>query len=377
MSQKFISRAAWNLRNLRCARSTGISSSRFFSATTDGFGSDKDMADLAELSKAFQQNETQNLQASSNSNDQEKETDLSAELDALNKEFESSDQTSDTFSFDDGQGGFEDIQFGDSSFFDDQDSVKKDDYADFLDRTNPPKLTREHYRMLKDVAIIQLSDAEKQQYEEAEIEERKKEALVWEDKFGISRDMYDAYLSNFPNNDEHLDFKAKELPNKGYDFSREPGRTFDPRDFAALEQVPLWKPVPRGRMPGQCRFCDDDLTPDREDQITYTNVELLYKYINERGMISMRRNNLNCAKHQRKIAIAIKQAREIGLMPYISNWRIPMAGDYSADDFNDPETRDYYEQQEQAALLLKQQNPLEVLEADDGDAEQEFVGPKY
>ncbi len=50
--------------------------------------------------------------------------------------------------------------------------------------------------------------------------------------------------------------------------------------------------------------------------INYKDVEILKKYINEKGKILPRRVTGACAKHQRFIAEQIKKARAIGLLPY-------------------------------------------------------------
>ncbi len=50
--------------------------------------------------------------------------------------------------------------------------------------------------------------------------------------------------------------------------------------------------------------------------INYKDVEILKKYINERGKILPRRVTGACAKHQRFIAEQIKRARAIALLPY-------------------------------------------------------------
>ena len=51
-------------------------------------------------------------------------------------------------------------------------------------------------------------------------------------------------------------------------------------------------------------------------QINYKDVEILKKYINEKGKILPRRVTGNCAHHQRIIAREIKRARAIALLPY-------------------------------------------------------------
>jgi small subunit ribosomal protein S18 len=52
--------------------------------------------------------------------------------------------------------------------------------------------------------------------------------------------------------------------------------------------------------------------------IDFRDVQRLSKYISERGKILPRRITGNCARHQRKLARAIKQARMVALMPYVA-----------------------------------------------------------
>jgi small subunit ribosomal protein S18 len=60
-----------------------------------------------------------------------------------------------------------------------------------------------------------------------------------------------------------------------------------------------------------CRFCVDKI-----DDINYKDVRLLSSFIGERGKITPRRISGVCAPHQRRLAEAIKQARNIALMPF-------------------------------------------------------------
>ncbi len=71
-----------------------------------------------------------------------------------------------------------------------------------------------------------------------------------------------------------------------------------------------------------CPFCVPDTTPDRRMQLEYTNLELLHKFINSRGMILPRRATHVCAKHQRQLALEVKRARAIGLLSYTSAWKV-------------------------------------------------------
>jgi len=60
-----------------------------------------------------------------------------------------------------------------------------------------------------------------------------------------------------------------------------------------------------------CQFCNN-----KELKIDYKNVELLKRYIDDVGKIRPRRQTGACAKHQREIAKAIKNARHIALLPF-------------------------------------------------------------
>ena len=62
-----------------------------------------------------------------------------------------------------------------------------------------------------------------------------------------------------------------------------------------------------------CAFCSD-----KTASIDYKDIAKLKKFISERGKILPRRISGNCAKHQRELTKAIKQARHIALLPYIS-----------------------------------------------------------
>jgi small subunit ribosomal protein S18 len=56
--------------------------------------------------------------------------------------------------------------------------------------------------------------------------------------------------------------------------------------------------------------------PLRNEEIDYKNVEVLKRYLTESGRIMPSRNTGTTAKQQRKLTEAIKQARELALLPY-------------------------------------------------------------
>jgi small subunit ribosomal protein S18 len=60
-----------------------------------------------------------------------------------------------------------------------------------------------------------------------------------------------------------------------------------------------------------CIFCKD-----RVEYVDYKDVATLRKFVSERGKIRARRVTGNCAQHQRDVAAAVKNARELALLPY-------------------------------------------------------------
>ena len=63
-----------------------------------------------------------------------------------------------------------------------------------------------------------------------------------------------------------------------------------------------------------CVFCTEKATA-----IDYKDVAKLRKFISERAKILPRRVSGTCAEHQRALTVAIKRARQIALLPFISD----------------------------------------------------------
>jgi small subunit ribosomal protein S18 len=73
---------------------------------------------------------------------------------------------------------------------------------------------------------------------------------------------------------------------------------------------------PRGRRPGRrkvCRFC-----AEKGIRIDYKDTRVLGNFITDRGKIIPSRITGNCARHQRRLTTAIKQARSVALLPFAS-----------------------------------------------------------
>ena len=60
-----------------------------------------------------------------------------------------------------------------------------------------------------------------------------------------------------------------------------------------------------------CVFCKEHV-----DWVDYKDVSLLRRFMSDRAKIRARRVTGNCAQHQRDVAVAIKTARELALLPY-------------------------------------------------------------
>jgi small subunit ribosomal protein S18 len=77
-------------------------------------------------------------------------------------------------------------------------------------------------------------------------------------------------------------------------------------------------PKPPVRKPKKkvCQFCRD-----KTAYIDYKDTTLLRKFISDRGKIRARRVTGNCTQHQRDVATAVKNAREVALLPYTSTAR--------------------------------------------------------
>lgn len=63
-----------------------------------------------------------------------------------------------------------------------------------------------------------------------------------------------------------------------------------------------------------CSFCRDKVR-----EVDYKNVNQLRRYVSERGKIRSPRMTGACRKHQRQVAVAIKRAREMALLPYVAD----------------------------------------------------------
>lgn len=72
------------------------------------------------------------------------------------------------------------------------------------------------------------------------------------------------------------------------------------------------RPRRRTSIPKKCFFCEEAKEP------TFQEVETLQKFLTERGKIIGRARNGLCARHQKSFSLAVKYARHLALLPFIS-----------------------------------------------------------
>jgi len=191
----------------------------------------------------------------------------------------------------------------------------RNEFDDILDINNPPKLQRWHYGMLR--RLDKLTDVDsKLTLEEKEVKMRflkhKEDPdnplfwddLKWEKHTRVGRQMpaWDPWYEPSPGDLSGI-------------------LNSDPNQLTNFRLKNKWG-VP-ARKKNRCLLCKFDHTPHRGRDLVPTNVELLTKFMNERGMILARKVTGICSKHQRRVARVIKHARTFGVISPISNWKVP------------------------------------------------------
>src|SRR5919106_5671159 len=77
------------------------------------------------------------------------------------------------------------------------------------------------------------------------------------------------------------------------------------------KRAPAAATLRRRGKPKVCIFCRDSIP-----WVDYKDANLLGRFLSERAKIKARRTTGNCNRHQREVAVAIKTARELALLPY-------------------------------------------------------------
>jgi len=81
-----------------------------------------------------------------------------------------------------------------------------------------------------------------------------------------------------------------------------------------MENKEFKKPARKPSRRKVCAFC-----LEKAQSIDYKDVAKLRKFLTEKGKILPSRMTGTCAKHQRELAVAIKRARQMALIPYVAD----------------------------------------------------------
>jgi small subunit ribosomal protein S18 len=76
-----------------------------------------------------------------------------------------------------------------------------------------------------------------------------------------------------------------------------------------------------GKLVGRRRSCF--FCKERIQEVDYKNIAQLRRFISERGRIKGRGHTGTCRKHQKQVAVSIKRAREMALLPYVGDSQEP------------------------------------------------------
>ena len=87
-----------------------------------------------------------------------------------------------------------------------------------------------------------------------------------------------------------------------------------PRKSGSGSKKPSWRGgFQGGQRRKYCYFCKEKVV-----QIDYKNYNQLRRFVSDRGKIRARRVTGTCRRHQAQLAIAVKRAREVALLPYVA-----------------------------------------------------------
>ena len=84
------------------------------------------------------------------------------------------------------------------------------------------------------------------------------------------------------------------------------------KQIGQAQQTPAEADVLPGRRKS-CAFCRDKV-----DHVDYKDFQSLRRYLSDKGKIRSRRITGACRRHQNQLAEAVKRARELALLPYVS-----------------------------------------------------------
>ena|SRR5439155_12947554 len=124
----------------------------------------------------------------------------------------------------------------------------------------------------------------------------------------------------------------------------------------------------RGGKKKVCMFCKEQVA-----WVDYKDVNVLRRFMSDRGKIRARRVTGNCAQHQRDVAVAIKTARELVLLPYTQRTTTERAGGRGPRGFAPRERTDGAAAAPDVEIDVGVTEDLD-LEGEDGDGDVAVAG---
>jgi small subunit ribosomal protein S18 len=189
-----------------------------------------------------------------------------------------------------------------------------DPFADILDPENPPRLTYAHYRLLKSIDYTPLVQ------ETNEMQQTLQRGL----EIARAKLNYD-----LPPEQEDTIINADGI--RAGDVSTQSAysiaQAMKKKSATEDEIIREGDITSEKKKKAPCAICIAEKEYPQA-VIEWTNVNFLRQFINERGMITHRKNNFNCGRHQRQVTNSIQRARFMGLLCPTSDWAVPLTWVY-------------------------------------------------
>jgi small subunit ribosomal protein S18 len=140
----------------------------------------------------------------------------------------------------------------------------------------------------------------------------------------------------------------------------------------STKRAPAAAALRRRGKPKVCIFCRDSIP-----WVDYKDANLLGRFLSERAKIKARRTTGNCNRHQREVAVAIKTARELALLPYAKRTvaeRLGGRGGRGGGGGRGPGRPPRAEEvEEQTSLVVEDVEAIEAIEDEMGSEDEEAL----
>ena len=134
------------------------------------------------------------------------------------------------------------------------------------------------------------------------------------------------------------------------------------------KRAPAAATLRRRGKPKVCIFCRDSIP-----WVDYKDANLLGRFLSERAKIKARRTTGNCNRHQREVAVAIKTARELALLPYAKRTvaeRLGGRGGRGGPGRGGPGRPPRTDEAEERVAAVEDVEDVETIESEDSGADE-------